>query len=328
MVEVELGLLNLNNFIIGTSNMKLTSIPIVFGCEQLGGHKWGDVDIPTLENALLLALDQGIELFDTADCYGLGKSEERLGKVFTNYPKAKIATKGGVRLGQKGVFYDCSKTYLSSALDASLRRLGREQIDLYQMHHWDKKTPISDICCTLESFVQEGKIASYGLCNITELPQNRGAFPNLVTFSLEYGLSERTQEGKIIELKNTGITFLPYGCLGQGILSGKYSSASDLSPKDRRSQSKYKNFHSQNLVHNLAIVEVLKRWSKILKVPMASIALAFVRQHLKSNTLCLIGIKRPTQVLEALDSLSFQLPPEALKELDSVSTLKEGAGKN
>lgn len=298
----------------------------MFGCEQLGGFEWGDVNETAIYAAIDVAVENGVALFDTADCYGRGLSEERIGKALAGVgDRVEIATKGGVRFGLHGVFYDNSADYLANALDCSLMRLGLEQVGLYQVHHWDNKTPVEEICGTLEIFVASGKIAAYGLCNIPDLPSDPDAFPNLKSLSLEYSLADRAAEKAASAALGLGLHFLPYGALGQGVLSGKYRANSTFAENDRRGRAAYGNFHGERFAHNLRIVAVLERWSRELGYPVASLALAWVRS-LDPRVWPLVGIKKPSHIDDALRSLQVEFPGDALAELDAISKAEpEGA---
>lgn len=295
--------------------------PLVFGCEQLGGYEWGSVDENEIHSAIEVALESGVRLFDTADCYGKGHSETQLGILKSSrHREMRVATKGGVRFGSKGVFYDNSRTYLETALDASLARLKSENVALYQVHHWDRSTPVHEICDSLEVFVRKGKIESYGLCNITDIPSELTEFPNLKTISNELSLANRTHQRAASDAMKLGLIFLPYGVLGQGILTGKYSKESDFPQNDRRVREEYGNFHGLRLERNLAIVDVLKRWSTHLGFPISSLALAWVRS-INESVWPLVGIKKTSQILDAIAGLNVDLPHELLAELNEVSQL-------
>lgn len=293
--------------------------PIVFGCEQLGGYEWGCVDEKEIHSAIEVALENGVRLFDTADCYGKGHSETQLGILKSSrHREMQIATKGGVRFGSKGVFYDNSRTYLEAALDASLARLKSENIALYQVHHWDRSTPVHEICDSLEALVKKGKIKSYGLCNIPDIPSELAEFPNLKSVSHELSLANRAHQRAANDAMKQGLFFLPYGVLGQGILTGKYTKESDFPENDRRVREEYGNFHGSRLERNLAIVDVLKRWSTRLGFPISSLALAWVRS-INESVWPLVGIKKTSQILEAIAGLKVELPHELLAELNEVS---------
>ncbi len=153
----------------------------------MGGHGWGTIDDANLISAVHEALNVGVNFFDTADVYGLGKSEELLGKALAGVRhEAVIATKGGVRRSNDGkTFNDSSPSHLRQALDLSLGRLGVDHVDLYQLHNWDERTPIADIIEAFERMRADGKINYYGFSNldlvtvgIVQRP------PGLVSFTL------------------------------------------------------------------------------------------------------------------------------------------------
>lgn len=120
------------------------------GC-PMGGYGWGNVSESELIDAVRAALDCGVNFFDTADTYGLGQSEKTLAKALSgDRNKAVIATKFGVRVENSKTFYDNSPEYIVKALDASLKRLGTDHVDLYQIHYRDGVTPLDAVVETLE----------------------------------------------------------------------------------------------------------------------------------------------------------------------------------
>lgn len=144
---------------LGKSDLKVSRLG--FGCCPMGGHGWGKVEEKDFKAAISAALDAGINFFDTADIYGFGHSEELLGKFLKERRKeAVIATKFGLRTDNKGkIFYDNSLAWIEKALDGSLSRLGVGQIDLYQVHYLDGKTPIADVIGVLEEKKKKGRYA-------------------------------------------------------------------------------------------------------------------------------------------------------------------------
>lgn len=297
---------------------------LVFGCEQLGGYEWGAVDAAEITQAIALAIDSGVCFFDTADCYGRGVSEVRLGKAIKGKRnEVLISTKGSVRLGTNGAWYDNSRLWLEEALNASLVRLGTDYVDLYQMHHWDKTTPLEDICETMELFRSQGKIRSYALANVTTMPEAKNSYPGLAAISLEYSLACRDYEDAILGFCARGHEFLPFGCLAQGLLSGKYMSASDFSQGDRRLRAEYKNFHGDRLQRNLRIIATLKELSSECGTSMASYALAWVR-HNVGRSIPIVGIKRVSQLLDAVASLDVSIGKDAMDRLELISSKGSG----
>ncbi|MBL4789725.1 MAG: aldo/keto reductase [Kordiimonadaceae bacterium] len=289
---------------------------IAFGCEALGGFNWGDVDIDEIQNAIYRAID-GIRpgqslLFDTADTYGPHLSEERLGEALAAHgDKVVVATKFGVRLQDGKAWYDNSASYADQALDHSLGRLQRDCIDLYQLHWPDGKTPLTDTLSALEKFREEGRIKAYGVCNVppVELLPLVGEFPGLISFSQSYSLIERADRKHIQALCRAGLVFIAYGCLAQGLLSGKYNNGMQFGVNDRRSSEKYKNFHGKRLIQNLAVVEHLLQQADTIGLPVAAFALQFVLADLP-GAIALAGVKSADQWAQNVRALQSALPED------------------
>ena len=152
---------------IKLKNSDITVSRLCMGGCPMGGHGWGNVQEAELIEAVHTALDKGITFFDTADTYGLGQSELTLGKALGSHRKdVVIASKFGVRVGNGKTTYDNSPQWIREALDASLKRLGTDYIDLYQVHYRDGVTPIYDVVETLEELKAKGLIRAYGLSNL------------------------------------------------------------------------------------------------------------------------------------------------------------------
>lgn len=291
------------------------------GC-PMGGHGWGDVSENNLINAVHTAIDQGVNFFDTADTYGLGKSEEVLGgAVKGNRDKVVIATKFGVRVESGKTFYDNSPEWIEKAVKGSLKRLGTDYIDLYQIHYRDNKTNINDVISKLEDLKHKGYIRYYGLSNIheedkTELKSHTGKF---VSFQDEYSLASRKNEKDLLNLSNElELTPLTWGSLGQGILTGKYDNNVTFGSDDRRSRDVYVNFHGEKLKKNLEIVNVMRKISEQTGKSIPSIALRFILDHIP-NSVVLAGIKNPNQLLSNLEALQWNLSTEQIDELLLIS---------
>lgn len=297
---------------------------IAFGCEPLGGYNWGHVDISAIEAAIEAALEiatpEKAILFDTSDTYGPHLSEERLGQCLAGRREATVlATKFGVRLADGRAFYDTSPAYVDRALDASLSRLGTDQIDLYQMHWPDAATPLADTLSALERFRAEGRIGAYGVSNVAprDLTPHLEAFPGLASFSLGYSLLDREREADILALCDRGLVFLAYGALAQGLLSGKYGADTVFEGQDRRNNPKYRNFHGERLTRNLAIVESLKSEAVTLGVPVPALALGFVLAKL-DRSISLAGIKSVDQWYQNLSALDVTLTTQGLARVERM----------
>lgn len=295
------------------------------GC-PLGGYGWGDVSRQELINAVRVAMENGINFFDTADTYGLGESERTLAEALGNdLNNAVITTKFGVRVENGKTFYDNSREYIFKAVEGSLKRLNREYIDLYQVHYRDGKTPLSDVAESLEILKQQGKIRYYGLSNIhKEDMEELKQFSNnpFVSFQDEYSLACRKNENDMFCFRDEfNMTPFTWGSLGQGILSGKYDKNCKFEANDRRSREIYVNFHGEKLLKNLEIVEVLKEIANETGKSVSSVAIRWILDYLKGSVV-IVGAKTPKQVLQNAESLSFELTNEQITRLENISKEK------
>lgn len=301
------------------------------GC-PMGGYGWGNVREQDLTDAVHTALDLGITMFDTADTYGLGKSEETLGRALgTHRKEAVIATKFGVRVENGKTFYDNSAEWIRAAAEKSLKRLNTDYIDLYQVHYRDGRTPIAEVVNTLERLKKEGKIRYYGLSNINaddigELKEYVGKF---VSFQDEYSLACRKNENDMITLSEIlHLTPLTWGSLGQGILTGKYNRDCSFGRDDRRSRDIYVNFHGGKLVRNLEIVEEMKNIQKETgnEIELSSIAIRFILDYL-DGSIVLAGMKNSEQVKGNCKAMNWNLSESQIARLEAVSENVAGKKK-
>lgn len=295
------------------------------GC-PMGGHGWGEVSENNLINAVHTAIDNGVNFIDTADTYGLGKSEETLGKALKGKrEQVVIATKFGVRVENGKTFYDNSPEWIGKAVEGSLKRLGTDYIDLYQIHYRDNKTDINDVIYRLEQLKEKGYIRHYGLSNIhkedeSELNIYKGKF---VSFQDEYSLACRKNERDIIELSDKlELTPLTWGSLGQGILTGKYDLNVKFDSNDRRSRDVYVNFHGDKLKRNLEIVNVMRSIPEQTGKSIPSIAIRFILDYIKESVV-LVGVKNPSQILSNLEAMDWRLTSEQIDKLLKISDEQE-----
>lgn len=303
-------------------NSDLQVSRLCFGGCPMGGYGWGKVSEEELIKAVQCAVDEGINFFDNADTYGLGKSEETLARALgDSRNKVVIGTKFGVRVENGKTFYDNSPEWIEQALTASLKRLKTDYIDLYQVHYRDGKTPISEVVGTLEKMREKGYIRYYGLSNIhqedlEELKEFKGKF---VSFQDEYSLACRKNEMDMVNLsKELRLTPVTWGSLGQGILTGKYDKDTKFGADDRRSRDIYVNFHGDKLMKNLEIVEVLKEIAKEEGKPVSAVAIRWILDYLKDSAV-IVGIKNEKQLHGNMEALGWKLRSEQIKRLEQVS---------
>ncbi len=291
------------------------------GC-PMGQYGWGKVDENELIEAIHTAIDSGITMFDTADVYGLGKSEETLSKGLGNRRKdVVIASKFGVRMENGITFYDNSPKYINEALSASLKRLHTDYIDLYQVHYRDGNTPVDEVIGTLEELKQKGSIRAYGFSNLygNELSDLEPYKGKIASLQNEYSLACRKHE-HILTAGACQLQFTPmtWGSLGQGILSGKYNENSLFGMDDRRSRDTYVNFHGEKLKKNMEIVKVLGRIAENHSVSSVAVALRFILESIE-DSVALVGIKRKEQVYDIVEASELRLFNKELDLLFDIS---------
>src|SRR5437867_5005640 len=236
---------------LGSLNVSLVGL----GCNNFGWR----TDAAGTAAVLDAALDAGINFFDTADVYGSGQSEEFLGRAIKGRrEKAIIATKFGMKMGEGKD--GARPEYIHQALDASLRRLQTDTIDLYQIHRPDPNTPIADTMEALNDAVKAGKVREIGCSNFsTEQMRAARATPGTQHFASvqnEYSLLKRGAERDVLpECTRTGVAFLPYFPLANGLLTGKYRKGKPF-PESSRAKDAFgpKIFTPENLERVEALI--------------------------------------------------------------------------
>lgn len=291
------------------------------GC-PMGGYGWGDTQEKDFLEAINVAIDNGLNFFDTSDTYGLGQSEKTLGKGLGSRRKdVIIQTKFGVRHENGETTYDNTPAYIQEALEKSLKNLGTDYVDVYVIHYRDGRTPIDDVVGMLDELKQQGKIRYFGLSNyhgddVKELIPFKDKF---VCCQDEYSLACRKNERDLISLRDDyGFTPLTWGSLGQGILTGKYNKDSLFASNDRRSREIYVNFHGDKLLKNLDIVEAMRPIAKSHDVSISAVAIRYIMDYLEDSVV-LVGAKRPAQILGNLEAVDWNLELSELRLLENVS---------
>jgi aryl-alcohol dehydrogenase-like predicted oxidoreductase len=214
---------------LGTSGLTVSTVGI--GCNNFGG-RMADEDVPRVVHA---AIDAGVTLFDTADVYGhAGGSETLLGQALgSRRSEVVVATKFGMDMGgANGPDWGArgSRRYVRIAVEASLRRLGTDWIDLYQLHRPDPSTPIEETLSVLTDLVTEGKVRYIGSSNFrgwqvvdAEWTARTGGYEPFVSAQNEYSWLDRSAEAELVPaLKHSGQSLLPFFPLARGLLTGKY----------------------------------------------------------------------------------------------------------
>ncbi len=293
-----------------TTDIKLSCLGL--GGEQLGGHGWGKVSDKQMIDVVHKALDLGITLFDTAPIYGLGHSEEVLGKALgINRKNVIIATKAGLRWRTGKHFeksIDSSPSNIEREIDLSLKRLRTDYIDLYQIHWHDPDTPLEETLVAMSKLKQAGKIRCIGCCNFTiEVLREAMKYEVIETAQIPYNLIDRTSENDILPFcRDKNIKVLTYSPLARGFLSGKYDADTVFSPNDNRNRTNDKYFSGEEIANNLVVLERLKLISNKIGETPSQIAIRWCLDN-RDITSVIFGAKNALQVEENVASLDFSI---------------------
>jgi pyridoxine 4-dehydrogenase len=214
---------------LGHSGLKVSRI--CFGSWQFGGD-WGSVERDDAIAAVRAALDQGVTFFDTAQAYGFGASEALLAEALGDdiqRDDVVVATKGGLRRAGDAIERDSSPAFLRAGVEQSLRHLGVEAIDLYQVHWPDHDTPFEETGAALRELKDEGKIRHVGVSNVSvdELERARTVV-EVVTVQNRYNLTDRQSESVLEACERDGIGFIPWFPLAIGELARPGGPLDDL----------------------------------------------------------------------------------------------------
>ena len=282
---------------------------LVFGCEPLGGTDWGSVDFQEIEKAIEFYWDNGGRVFDTANVYGLGMSEIRLGSILgkrTN--EAVIITKGGVEWentpskNRATTRKNSNCTYIQTCIDDSLRRLSLDTLPIYLLHWHDESTSFESLVNLFEDNIQQGKIKRYGFCNLSKekITQIKKLTNNNEIFyqgSLNL-ISDSPTKGCFYHAYELGFKTISYGVLAQGLLSGKYKGQNEFPVNDRRSRLP----HFQN-IENSTTAQILRNIEQIgdkLKCSPAQVAISLSLLDPMINY-SIVGIKNLYQAKQMVE---------------------------
>lgn len=275
------------------------------------------------------ALDLGVNFLDTADMYGPFKNEELVGRAIKGRREEVIlATKFGNVRGEDGSFLgiDGSPEYVASACEASLRRLGVDEIDLYYQHRVDAKTPIEETVGAMSRLVEQGKVRHLGLSEASVETIRRAAQVHpIAALQTEYSLWSRDPEDGILEAcRELGIGFVAYSPLGRGFLTGRFRSLDDLPPDDYRRLAP--RFQGENFEKNLELVRHVEELAREKGCTPAQVGLAWVLAQ-GSDIVPIPGTKQRKYLEENVAALEVRLTPEDLRRIDEIAPKGVAAGE-
>jgi aryl-alcohol dehydrogenase-like predicted oxidoreductase len=294
---------------------------IGLGTWAIGGLDWGAVPDDVAVATCLGAIERGINLIDTAPIYGHGRSEEIAGKAIRAHGRREaffIATKAGLEWNERGVFANSTADRLRQEIEASLRRLGTDYIDLYQVHWPDTLVPVAETATLLAGFQREGKVRALGVSNfsVAQMREFRSVVP-LVSNQLPYNLFERQIDEEILPwCAENGVAVLTWSTLCRSLLGGRIKRGMTFDEKDIRhvdpkfQEPRFSQYMSA--VERLAafaqehygktVLELAARW--VLDRPGISVALW--------------GAHRPDQLDAVRGVLGWKLDSGAMAEIDRM----------
>ncbi|MFD4190495.1 MULTISPECIES: aldo/keto reductase [Amycolatopsis methanolica group] len=296
----------------------------------LGTMSWGaETDADEAASQLVAFVEAGGTLVDTADIYSGGESERILGGLLGDLvPRDEIvvATKAVARRTDGPFGGGASRGALLSALEGSLRRLGVDHLDLWQLHAWDDSVPLEETLSALDHAVTSGKVRYTGVCNYAgwQLASAAAARPaGLVATQAEYSLVERGVERELVPAaRYHGLGVLPWAPLGRGVLTGKYRHGT---PADSRGASaEYAGYVEQHRTERAArIVEAVATAADGLGVSPLVVALAWVRDR-PGVVAPVVGARDTGQLTGSLAAEEIALPVAISSALDDVSAVEFG----
>jgi len=308
---------------LGSTGVKVSRICL--GCMTYGSKRWREWVLDEEEGRPFIkrALELGINFFDTADMYSLGKSEEVLGRALKDFgpPRADliIATKVFFPMGdapnQKGL----SRKHIMDAIDASLRRLGTDYVDLYQIHRFAPGTPIEETLEALTDVIKAGKARYIGASSMFAwqfarmlYTADRHGFSRFVTMQNHYNLVYREEEREMVPLcRAEGIGLIPWSPLARGLLTGNRKAGTLRSQADDYAQKLYTREADDR------VVDVVEQVAKKRGVPPAHVGLAWLL-HKPEVTAPIIGATKPHHLEDAVAALNVKLRKEEIDRLESA----------
>src|SRR3954447_3693104 len=308
---------------LGKTGLKVSRICL--GCMTYGTPAWREwvLDEESSRPFIRRALEMGINFFDTADMYSRGVSEEVLGRALRDFAKREdvvIATKVRYPMGDGPNDQGLSRKHIFDAIDASLRRLGVDHVDLYQIHRFDRETPIEETLEALNDLVRAGKVRYLGASSMHSWQFAKSLYladlhgwTRFVSMQNHYNLAYREEEREMLPFcREEGIGVIPWSPLARGFLAGNRRKA-DLGDTVRAKKDDY----AHNLYYAPSDFEVVDRVTEIAQrrgVPNAQVALAWVLQQ-PGITSPIIGASKMKHLDDAIAGLAVQLDSAELKAL-------------
>jgi aryl-alcohol dehydrogenase-like predicted oxidoreductase len=273
------------------------------------------------------ALELGITLLDTADVYGQGDNEELVGRAIAGRrDDVVLATKFGNRWFDDGSrTIDGTPAYVNDAIDASLRRLNVDHVDLYYQHRVDANTPIEETVGAMAELVRAGKVKHIGLSEAgPETIRRANAVHPITALQSEWSLWSRDPEGEVLStVRELGIGFVAYSPLGRGFLAGRFASPDELSDDDFRRN--HPRMRDENFEQNRRLAQRVRELAADKGCTAAQLALAWVLSR-GEDVVPIPGTKRRTYLEQNAAASDVELTEDELRELDEAFPPGAAAG--
>jgi len=301
---------------------------LCLGCMSFGNPAWRNWMLPEADALLFfkLAIESGVNFFDTADMYSKGVSEEITGKAlrqFAHLEECVIATKVHFPLSAGPNMGGLSRKHIQQGCEASLRRLGIDTIDLYQLHRLDPKTPMEETLAALDLLVRQGKVRYVG-CSSTQAWRfaqalalsDRHGWCRFVSMQNHYNLIYREEEREMIPLcQAEGVAVIPWSPLARGLLAGTRKTPGDTTSTTRAETDDYaRQLYDQP--GDAAVVDAVQKVAARRGAPPAQIALAWLLAK-PGVTAPIIGSTKLDHLRTAIGALDVELSKEEMAELEA-----------
>jgi aryl-alcohol dehydrogenase-like predicted oxidoreductase len=321
----------MNYRLLGRTGLYVSDICL--GTMTYGGKgRWapiGKLGLSEVQSQIKAAFDAGVNFIDTANVYSEGESErlvgEALGKLGLPRDELVIATKVRVRMGSAPNSVGLSRYHIMNQIDASLRRLSLEHVDLYQIHGFDQVTPFDATLRALEDLVRSGRVRYIGLSNYAAWQimkllgvSERQGWSRLESVQAYYSIAGRELEREIIPAaRDQGLGVLVWSPLAGGLLSGKFSADAPGPEGARRTEF---DFPPVDRERAFRAVDAMRSIAQAHRVSVARVALAWVL-HQPGITSIIVGAKNNDQLMDNIAATDLKLSDAELKSLDEVSKL-------
>ena len=313
---------------LGRSGLRVSTITL--GTMGFGGSGWasavGQIDVDGARRQINLAREAGVNLIDTADVYSSGTSEEIVGQALGNDREdVLLATKVRMPMGEGPNDAGLSRHHIIRGVEASLRRLNTDYIDLYQVHEWDGQTPLEETLSALDSLVQSGKVRYIGASNYAAWhlmkalwTSDRNHLERFVSQQIYYSLQARDAENELVPVSiDQGLGILVWSPIAGGLLSGKYRRGVDA-PAGSRHLGDWSEppVHDEDNLYDT--IETLVSIGDSRGVSAAQVALAYIIGK-PAVTSVIVGARTEEQLADNLAAAELSLTTDEVAQLDEVS---------